>query len=46
MMARQCAHPTGENVLNVKHVTLGSIIRFIQLLVEPVHKKKKKKEIK
>lgn len=30
------AYPTRENVLNVKHVTLSSIVRLIQLFMEPV----------
>lgn len=29
------AYPTRENVLDVKHVTLGSIIGLVQLFVEP-----------
>lgn len=29
------AYPTRENVLDVKHITLGSIVGLIQLLVEP-----------
>lgn len=29
-------YPAGENVLDVKHVTLSSIIRLIQLFMEPV----------
>lgn len=31
----QNAYPTREDVLDVKHVTLGGIIRLIQLFMKP-----------